>query len=257
MQDVTRVFIAFPITATKSSLMKNFFKKSVDESSLTSTVGRLVGATINAPGVVRHTLMAEDSGRNYKIYFLTTNQAVLVERSVLARESLEKLEKYASHEDLQKRIKKFGLSLNKDSQVDGVVGLCINSRKDEGSLPEAWVVYVSSPRNEVLVAGVLGHLVARVAIERALLIWATEAKNWMQRLTWAAIAGYRIRRWPVQLLTDRKLHTATLLEARENFNLPKVREDVLDRARGWWSVFATILALMAFIFGIFQISNGR
>lgn len=100
----------------------------------------------------------------------------------------------------------------------------------------------------------LEQLVTRVGIERALLGWAAwKGEGSRFPLLIPPISLGRIRKWPVELLTDRTEISQRYLALRETLNLPKARAELVEAGRSWWataSVAAASVAAIGALFGL-------
>lgn len=92
----------------------------------------------------------------------------------------------------------------------------------------------------------LEQLVTRVGIERALLGWAAwKGEGSRLPLLMPPISLAKIRKWPVELLTDRTEISQRYLALRESLNLPRSRAELMEAGKSWWSSASTVGASVA------------
>jgi hypothetical protein len=223
-------------------------------NGLNTTVGRLIGGGIEAPGVIKRLSAHKSEAQEYLLCELSNGSSVLVTSFFFENEiSVDELLAVSHHPNIENNILELGLSLLLEEQVFGVVGVTSQNEDLLMRVPANWVKLESLPRNFVLKSRISRQIITRVGIERALLTWAVSPVRQPKKLIWAALTGFRVRRWPVALLSDLKKDSELLQTAREQFNLQSVRIEVLERARSWWTVSAVILALLSFTFAFLQI----
>lgn len=121
----------------------------------------------------------------------------------------------------------------------------------EPKLTSGWVHL----QGDFVESKLLEQIVTRVAIERSILGWALSSSgNQIAKVLKPARALGLIRRWPVELLTERKQIAYNYRELRNSLNLVAVRAEVVDRAKDWWSavgVTAGTLGLIAALVGLY------
>ena len=239
------LFVSFPVQITNKELAKKYFTTDFNVGRLALVVGRIVGAGIYAPGVIRDIKLHKSDAGDIVLCRLKGNVfTATIEINYGKSPNVETLKADASHSSIGNRLTNFCLRLNLAGQIDGCVAVISEDHLLQDHLPSSWAQLSYSPRYKDLVSAIMKHIAVRVGIERALLSWATRNSNAIGRLFLAPIAGYRVRRWPVELLVDKKHHKDVLLDFREQFNLPSVRIEVLERAKNWWTV---VVAGLTFI----------
>jgi len=248
------MIVAFPVNLSSKKLVRSSFEHLDQNSGLNKTIGRLIGGGVEAPGVIKRITARKSEANEFLLCELSNGSAVLAATFLFENDiTLGRLLEMSNHRNVEKLVSELGLSLDLEVQVFGVVGV---ASQDAGLLlqiPENWVKLESSSTTFALRSRILRQIVTRVGIERALLTWAVKKVKQPKKLIWGALSGFRVRRWPVALLSDLKKDADLLQSAREQFNLQNVRMEILERARSWWTVFAVILALLSFTFTFIQI----
>jgi hypothetical protein len=242
------LFVSFPVQITNKKLAKEYFTTDFNVGRLALVVGRIVGAGIYAPGVIRDIKVHKSDAGDIVLCRLNGNVfTATVEINYEKSPTVETLKADASHSSIGNRLTNFGLRLNLAGQIDGCVAVIAEDHMLQDDLPSSWAHLSYSSRHTDLVSAIMKHIAVRVGIERALLSWATRNSNAIGRIFLAPIAGYRVRRWPVELLVDKKHHKDVLSDFREQFNLPSVRTEVLERAKNWWTVVVAGLTFIGII----------
>jgi hypothetical protein len=250
----TSLNVAFPVKVANRKSVRSSFRQLEQNQGLNKTVGRLTGGSIAAPGVIKRITEKRSEAQEYLLCELSNGSSVLVTSFFFKKEpSVDELLAVSHHRNINNNIFELGLSLVLEEQVFGVVGVTSQSGDLLMQTPANWVKLESPPRNIVFKSRISRQIITRVGIERALLTWAVSPVRQPKKLIWAALSGFRVRRWPVALLSDLKKDAELLQTAREQFNLQSVRIEVLERARSWWTVTAVILALLSFTFAVLQI----
>lgn len=133
--------------------------------------------------------------------------------------------------------------LQTDCSVYAVVGTMVPAGNPWEPLTSDGWVHI---QGDFIQGRLLEQLVTRVGIERALLGWATW-KGEGSRLPFLMppMSLGRIRKWPVELLTDRTEISQRYLALRESLNLPRSREELIEAGKSWWSSSATVGATVA------------
>lgn len=227
------------------------------KSQLQINVQRLLGRSLKAFGVTRG--LFEKTVTHKKVIFpirivrlAVGSDVALVTCSVPLGATIATIEKMSQRKYLEAVLKQGGFQVDASSIVDGVVTLISSSPTILKSAPDYWISSTTSPKSFRLVQEIFADITLRIAIERELLTWATSPAKFPFSLLRAPLGGYLLRRWPVQLLSDRNMHTQKIQDARDSFNLPMVRQEVLDRARSWWAFSAVLLAVSGLILGVIR-----
>ena len=246
--------VAFPVKVANKKLVRSSFSHLEQNNGLNKTVGRLIGGGIEALGVIKRISGHKSAAQEYLLCKLSNGSSVLVASFFFENDiSVDELLAASNHRNIENHILELGLSVVLEGQVFGVVGVTSQSEDLLLQLPDNWVKLESLPRNFGLKSRITRQIIARVGIERALLTWAINPVRQPKKLIWGALSGFRVRRWPVALLSDLKKDAELLQAARDQFNLQSVRIEVLERARSWWTITAVVLALLSFTFTVIQI----
>jgi hypothetical protein len=227
------------------------------KAQLQINVQRLLGRSLKAFGVTRGLFKTNVTYKKstfaIRVIRLTVGSDVAVITCPIPLGApIATLEKMSQRKFLEAVLLGVGVQVDTTSIVDGVVTLVSSSQTTLKSAPDYWISCTASPKSFILAQEVFTDITLRIAIERELLTWATSPAKFPFSLLRAPLGGYLLRRWPVQLLSDRNMHTQKIQDARESFNLPMVRKEVLDRARSWWVLSASLLAMAGLVLGFMK-----
>ena len=242
------LIVAVPVRSCRTQALQRFDATT----SLQRNVHRLLGRSLKVFGVTKGLYEARSRFKGFdvdvRLVKLVAGQNVaIICLGSPASTQMSGLEKAAKRDYIETVLKTFNIDIDSSSSVDGIVGLVSTSKAILDQAPSHWIATQADQRHVRFVQEIYLEIIARVAIERELLVWATKSAKFPLSLFKASLAGYRIRRWPVQLLSDRIQHSDNILITRERFNLPNVRQEILDRARSWWTVVAATLAIVSLI----------
>ena len=253
MPSAEYLIVAFPIEKDRRPLFDKFDEKSGLQTNLT----RLIGRSLRSPGVTKSVLTATATIRKLRVEarIVTTHLrhdiAVLVV-SIPAGASTPQIEKLAKRVSLKAISDAFQIRISREATVDGVIGFVGTDAARFETLPNFWLTELTDLKDQKFALELCIHLVARVAVERELLTWATNSKRFPLSSIWSGVVGFRVRRWPVELLTDRLSHTRKLQSLRAQFNLPNVRLETMARATSWWNFAIASLGTIAALVALFS-----
>jgi hypothetical protein len=225
------------------------------QQPLQTNIQRLLGRSLKASGVLSRIVTRKLTFKKIEfevrvIKLKVGNHIALCIARLPETATISQIEKWATRQKLQPLLVELGLTIANEAIVDGVIGIALKDGHSIDKIPDHWIKTSSQKSTGLFNLEITAQLVSRIAMERELLTWATQLKSPLFRPFWAGYAGFRVRRWPVELLTDRSSHNQLIQKARENFNLKKVRLEVLDQARSWWVVLAAILAVVGLVLNI-------
>lgn len=242
------MIVAVPVRSSRTQALRRFDTPT----SLQRNVHRLLGRSLKVFGVTKGLYEASSRFKGFDVDVRLVKLVAGQNVAIICLGSPETTQMSgligaAKRGYIETVLKTFNLEIDSSSSVDGIVGLVSTSETILDQAPSYWIATQADQRHVRFVQEIYLEIIARVAIERELLVWATKTAKFPLSIFKAALAGYRIRRWPVQILSDRLEHSDNILRARQRFNLPNVRQEILDRARSWWTVFAATLAIVSLI----------
>jgi hypothetical protein len=215
---------------------------------------RLLGTPLFQKGVMDEVWVLNPSSRTDRLdkawlYGLRRGNPVLVLALNFQEDELSEVSRYRKLKSpgLLKVLKPLGLDFGVSTQrsvypVIGTIG-----PKDSGWQPltqDGW----AHIHGEYVESVLLGQIVTRVAIERSLLGWATwKPITWSWNVFHDATAFRLARSWRVELLSDWTEVSRLYSELRESLNLHRVRQEVLEAGKHWWTRLGALLALAAAI----------
>lgn len=156
------------------------------------------------------------------------------------------------------------LSAIKIQKILGIVGLngCMDMSTSVysivGSLaPEgdAWLPLTSDGwlhiHGSYMDVRVLQQVVAQVAIERSILNFALLKRKWPASWFATPMSTRLIRSWAVEFLSDKQSITDNYHKLRASLNIPRVRAELLERSKHWWTVVSAGVAVAGFLVAVF------
>jgi len=243
------LIVSYPVSVIDKRQYRRSFTRPVSRSNdLDGNVSRLLGSSIITPGAVRRALKAKQESSFVTSVLLSSGKMIAV--VILPIESgltVKTLNQLASRTHFDRSLLNLGLKSDSRKEVDPVAGLVGVDVTNLTELPESWSKMNATKSNSVLLTAIMLQIVMRVSIERSLLTWATSTPPIIKRLFWGAITGYRVRRWPAEILSDRRHHNDLLTNLRQEFNLPSVRAEILERSRSWWALATVLLAILGLL----------
>jgi len=256
---VGRLFVAFSCGKTSKREVEKYGFSKLEHDRLHDSVHRLVGRQMAIPGIVQGEYMLSPGlpdNENVIMHLIKLKEGedvVVLEYPLLRTDSESKLLKLTSRPTVRDLCQKYGMTVNSDQMIRGVVGVAILETINFMKFPSEWFIEQSESGDLNFYSEITRQVVSRVAVERSLLIWATTSKVGIANLTFAAHVAFKVRRWPVELLIDNESLSAEYKALRSNFNLPGARAEILERARSWWAGAAAVLAILSLIVSILQL----
>lgn len=98
---------------------------------------------------------------------------------------------------------------------------------------------------------VLEQVVAQVAIERSILNFSLLKRKWPASWFATPMSSRLIRSWPVEFLSDKQSITDSYHKLRASLNIPRVRAELLERSKHWWTVVSAGVAVAGFLVAVF------
>ena len=237
---------------------QNEWTKSGNNSNLGTTIQKMVGHRISDSAVVKNEYYKPNApykgGTDFENLRLFTCRGT---RAVLTFELQIGSEKDATtlrnlSDPIWNAVEKLGLTIARKKTISAICGVILNKQdQTQVLLSEGILVFTQSTSSRRFISTLASEIVSRVAIERSTLGFAiSPPKSKILFFGHAAYAGYLVRRWPVQLLTDRKFIATHYKILRKGSNLENVRAEVLERAKAWWSVLASVFAFISILAAI-------
>ena len=252
-------FVAFEIDRNKlreKGRVSNVWAKAdsiPDGPSITAS--RLIGVSLNRSPMVKTVLELQkvSLARNAvsqvfgaKLFLLRNANSILVlamefNGYYLPKQGLQRL----SVIDIQKVMDAVGLDgcLDISTSVYSVVGSI--AADGDSWLPltkDGWLHIHGTFMDRKVVQ----QIVTQVAIERSILNFSLLKRRWPASWFATPLAGRLIRSWPVEFLADKQSIAENYHDLRNSLNIPKVRAELLDKSKQWWTVVSSIAAIVAF-----------
>lgn len=261
---VYSVTVAFEVTQTKKKTLVSTFGSPKKQIGIEKAVSRLLGRRIDAAPTFRDLyLLAQPKVVDellVNVALIRTHGAnsLLVLTFDLTSEQIELADdlRRSSSKRIQKIAAQLHLEINAEHYVYAVTASSSVSELElESRVQDTWIHFGLSHSNLFISRKIQEELATRIAIERALISRAIDDPSnaflrWL-RTPWVA---HQVRNWPVELLIDKQSTQIDFKALRASMNLPKLREEILDRARTWYSGVGSLLtfigALLALV-GLF------
>lgn len=234
---------------------QNQWIKSDTTSSLGNTIQKMVGHRIPDSTAVKAEYYKPNvpykagiDFENLRLFTCRGTRAVLTfELQISTEKDAIKLRNLS--DPIWTNIEKFGVTIARNKAVSAICGVILNKQdQTQGLVSEGMLVFTQSISSKRFISTLASEIVSRVAIERSTLGFAiSPPKPRILLISHAVYSGYLVRRWPVQLLTDREFIATNYKILRNSANLDNVRAEVLDRAKAWWSVSAALFALISIL----------
>lgn len=222
------------------------------------TASRLIGASIENSSVLKKTIqsskvstirkpLSELGATGVKLHLLRSVNSVLIismkfEDYQIPSGGLQRL----SSIKIQRILSELGLEncLHTLTSTHAIMG----SIAPDG---DAWAPLTKDgwlhTHGSYIDSKVLEQTVTQVAVERSILNFGLEPRGWACKWLISPWVGRLLRKWPVEFLTDSESITINYHALRESLNLPKVRIEMLERSKHWWTVVSAMVALLGLI----------
>lgn len=243
----------------KRTSRANFSKRSPGRQTDSPLVFRLLGRTIDSPGVVKSEWIYSGVSVANR-HFLDARLILLNGKSSLVCLSFDlsgavsQAEKLSSTNTVATAnvLRLLGLETLGDYTVKGVVASVSDvSLGLESLVRDSWLHFEAKAGSMEYWMSVLSELAVRVGLERILL---QKALNSSAQQPFRSIVAYsRVRRWPVELMPDKTVVRDLYRDLRASLNEPALRAEILERAKVWWVVFASILSVAGLIVALLGI----
>lgn len=255
-----KISYVMPVKPLQKASFRRHWLIDRNSTNLERNVNRLLGQSVLNPANITRTYKAKfEDFPNW----VTWVRLIRVSRiSWVLAVSLElKNDEKRKARDLRKLKhplwqKTFGnlLSIQNESSVNSVAGsVSFEKIVESGTSLDGWLHIVPSNEKDGFISYMVRELAIRVAIERSILSWATSRQKSMIRLIQAPWSGYIVRRWQVQLLVENSEINDAYQRTRLSLNLDKVRIEVLERAKSWWSLSVALLSVFGLMLAVWQL----
>ena len=258
---VRRVCVAFScLKSTRKQLEAKGFEK-LKPDQLQDAVHRLLGRDLSVRKITRGQFRRTGMDKNGLVFTIDVVRLSRGEDIVTIGFDLadsigsKEIRDLLTRPKIRGLIEPLGIRVNNSSQVRGVTGIARSSDWTDKESELGWFVKTTTSRNLNYHYEIVRQVVIRAALERSLLTWATGSPPVWSRWIHPASSAYRVRRWPVELLIDDTKTAEQLLALRSQFNLPKVRAEILDAARSWWTLTGSLLGFTAVALALAQLYN--
>ncbi len=246
----------------KSKVLEHFevYSKDIEQWG-TDLSSRFLGHSLSESRLIKRIWDAKPGSlsgslEGLRVFRLPTANSVLVAKLRFDSQSYEEVSKYRKLSSQQLKGILRGYELESLLVTGRSVYPVIGTITDIG---DPWEPMINSGwvhlQGDFVESKLLEQIVSRVAIERSILSWAVgSSSSALTRVIQPARALGLIRRWPVELLTDRLQISENYKLLRHSLNLHAVRAEVIERAKDWWNVVgvsAGALGLIAAIFGLY------
>lgn len=248
------VTVAFEVAQPKKKSLVSTFGSPKKQIGVEKAVSRLLGRRIDtAPTFREFYLLAEPHVLdkllvNVQLIRIHGADSLLVLTFDLTSDKIELADDFrrAKSERIQGIARELQLEINSEHYVYAVTASSsVFELGLETRVQDTWMHFGLSHSNLFISRKFQEELATRIAIERALISRAIDDPSnaflrWL-RTPWVA---HQVRNWPVELLIDKQSTQIAFKALRASMNLPKLREEILDRARTWYSGVGSLLAFI-------------
>jgi hypothetical protein len=252
------VIISFEIETVSKEWLKSKFEMVTSLEGLSATVSRMLGVGLGNPAVTKsHWIFHSEPNSSLFEQILVSrlksgnDVATLTICASASQVQIKPEEIRALVREARVEMLGMGLKISVDNNIYPVTAIVCASGQALDA-PAEWLVSSSESKNIFFKQEIVRQLAHRVAIERALLNWLVmgRSRSKISTLFWTPYTNYRISKWPVDLLSDSQGSIADFQKLRSAFNLQAVRQNSIDESKVWWSIAASLIALIALVFPV-------